>query len=233
MRKDDFLDILKDYLKNSFSEDEIMDILRDYEEYFIDGETEGKSEMEIISSLGSPKEIAKELLVENRDKTIRKSKLKSKIDNLYISLKSTSKSLSNKFKINLRDKNHAKYRNKIKFMQVLVTLILLPFVAMIALGTIGFGLSLITSVVAPILLAPFIVSFVSIIPQLKMVVIFGIIAYIGLEILLWQLFMFILKLEKRARKIYLTWIRTNQLYINGSIKKEEMEQSGGLSDEEE
>ena len=31
MRKEDFLEILKDYLKKGFSEDEIIDILRDYE----------------------------------------------------------------------------------------------------------------------------------------------------------------------------------------------------------
>ena len=31
MRKEDFLEILKDYLKNDFSEDEVIDILRDYE----------------------------------------------------------------------------------------------------------------------------------------------------------------------------------------------------------
>ena len=61
MKKEDFLEILRDYLKKGFSEDEVMDILRDYEEYFVDGIIEGKSEIEIISSLGSPKEIANEL----------------------------------------------------------------------------------------------------------------------------------------------------------------------------
>ena len=62
MKKEDFLEILRDYLKKGFSEDEVMDILRDYEEYFVDGIIEGKSEIEIIQSLGSPKEIANELL---------------------------------------------------------------------------------------------------------------------------------------------------------------------------
>ena len=68
MRKEDFLEILKDYLKKDFSEDEIIDILRDYEEYFVNGAIEGKSEMEIISSLGSPKEIANELLAQSNIK---------------------------------------------------------------------------------------------------------------------------------------------------------------------
>lgn len=43
MKKEDFLEILRDYLKKDFSEDEVMDILRDYEEYFVDGIIEGKS----------------------------------------------------------------------------------------------------------------------------------------------------------------------------------------------
>ena len=49
------------YVINTLSvqqRDEITDILRDYEEYFVDGIIEGKSEIEIIESLGSPKEIA-------------------------------------------------------------------------------------------------------------------------------------------------------------------------------
>ena len=68
MKKEDFLEILRDYLKKGFSEDEVMDILRDYEEYFVDGIIEGKSEIEIKSSLGSPKEIAIELLSESNIK---------------------------------------------------------------------------------------------------------------------------------------------------------------------
>lgn len=229
MRKDDFLEILRDYLKKSFSEDEITDILRDYEEYFIDGAIEGKSEMEIISGLGSPKEIATELLAEND--IHNKNKVQSKVESLYITFKSKTKSTLNKFKVNLNDENHVKSRKKITFMQVLLTIILIPFVFMIATSTVGFGMGLIGSVLAAIVGTPFAVSLASVMPEVKMVIIFGFIAYIGLEILLWQLFIAIFKLEKRAVKIYLTWIKTNQLYINGSIKKEEMEQDGGLLDE--
>ena len=62
LNKNEFLEILKDYLRKDFSDDEVNDILRDYEEYFVDGLIEGKSDMEIISALGSPKAIAKELI---------------------------------------------------------------------------------------------------------------------------------------------------------------------------
>ena len=228
MRKDDFLEILKDYLKNSFSQDEIADILRDYEEYFIDGAIEGKSEMEIISGLGSPKEIAAALLAEsNTNNKNDKSKIERKVEDLYITFKNKSKSTLNKFKVNLNDKDHVKSRKQISFMQIILTLILLPFAFPILMTTIGFGAGLIGSIFAAIIGAPFAVSLVSVMPEVKTVVIFGVIAYIGLEILLWQLFIAIFKLEKRAVKIYLNWIKTNQLYINGSIKKEEKEQDGG------
>ena len=111
MRKEDFLEILKDYLNNIISQEEIMDIVRDYEEYFIDGEIEGKTEMDIIASLGSPKEIAKELVSQSSDKNINKSKLKNKFDDMYIASKDKSKELLSKFRVNLKDKNHVKNRD--------------------------------------------------------------------------------------------------------------------------
>ncbi len=43
-------------------EEERADILRDYEEYFATGQENGKSDIEIATSLGSPKKIARELL---------------------------------------------------------------------------------------------------------------------------------------------------------------------------
>lgn len=64
MSKNDFLDILRDYLKGTFSQLEINDILRDYEEFFLNGELQGKSDEEIIRGLGSPKSIAQELIEE-------------------------------------------------------------------------------------------------------------------------------------------------------------------------
>ena len=85
LKKEDFLEILRDYLKKGFSEDEVMDILRDYEEYFVDGIIEGKSEIEIIQSLGSPKEIANELLAESNIKS--ENKVKGKVENFFIEAK--------------------------------------------------------------------------------------------------------------------------------------------------
>ena len=233
MRKEDFLEILKDYLKNSFSQEEIMDIVRDYEEYFIDGEIEGKTEMDIIASLGSPKEIAKELVSQSSDKNINKSKLKNKFDDMYIASKDKSKELLSKFRVNLKDKNHVKNRSIAKKMQKLLRIVEIPFKLIITICLICFALTLIASIAGPILLAPFVTSFMSVMPELKMVVVFGIIGYIGVEILLWQLFFIVFKLVKKLKKAYLNWLETNNLYINGSIKKEAMEQDGGLLDEQE
>ncbi len=231
MKKEDFLEILRDYLKKGFSEDEVMDILRDYEEYFVDGIIEGKSEMEIISSLGSPKEIANELLAESNIKN--ESKIKGKADSFFIEAKGKVKSGLNKFKVNLNDKEHVKSRKKIKFLQILLTIILLPFAFGIVCSTIGVGIGLIGSVIALIAGTPFVISLMNVMPEIKTVIIFAFIAYIGFEILIWQLFIAVVNLERKVFKIYITWLRTNQLYIDGSIKKEEIEKYEIKIDEKE
>ena len=159
------------------------------------------------------------------------SKIKGKAESFFIEVKGKFKSGLNKFKVNLNDKEHVKSRKKIEILQVLLTIILLPFAFGVVCTTIGVGLSLIGSLIAIVIGTPFAISLINVMPQVKLLIVFLFIAYIGLEILLWQLFIAIFKLEKRAVKIYLTWIRTNQLYINASVKKEEMEQNGGSLDE--
>lgn len=223
MKKEDFLEILRDYLKKGFSEDELTDILRDYEEYFVDGIIEGKSEIEIIQSLGSPKEIANELLAQSNIKS--DNKVKGKVESFFIEGKNKLKSGLNKFKVNLNDKNHVKSRKKIEFLQILITIILIPVAISIVGTTIGFGIGLICSLIALVVGTPFAISLINIMPEVKMVIIFMFIAYIGFEILIWQLFIIVIRLEKKAFKIYITWIKTNNLYIDGSIKKEKIEKN--------
>lgn len=63
MTKDKFLQQLRHSLKK-LSKDEVADILQDYEEHFAFGLEAGKSEEEIAASLGSPAQIAKELLAD-------------------------------------------------------------------------------------------------------------------------------------------------------------------------
>jgi uncharacterized membrane protein len=61
MNKEKFLRQLESSLKN-LSSKERQDILQDYEEHFAIGLEEGKTEQGIVASLGSPAQIAKELL---------------------------------------------------------------------------------------------------------------------------------------------------------------------------
>ncbi len=61
MTKNKFLQQLRHSLKG-LPEAERVDILQDYEEHFAFGLEEGKSEEEIAESLGSPAQIAKEIL---------------------------------------------------------------------------------------------------------------------------------------------------------------------------
>lgn len=67
MNKVEYLDVLNDYLLKYYSEEESLDILRDYEEYFLNGKLDGKTEQEIILELGSPKIIVQELRAEEKN----------------------------------------------------------------------------------------------------------------------------------------------------------------------
>ena len=70
--KNDYLDVLKDYLLKFYSEEESLDILRDYEEYFLNGKLDGKTEEEIILELGSPKKIVQEIREEEKNISSKK-----------------------------------------------------------------------------------------------------------------------------------------------------------------
>ncbi|CAG9613461.1 hypothetical protein BACCIP111899_02676 [Bacillus rhizoplanae] len=65
MTKEQFLHELSEHLRK-LPEEERNDILYDYEEHFQFGIEEGKTEVEIIKALGSPKTIAKETLASHR-----------------------------------------------------------------------------------------------------------------------------------------------------------------------
>ncbi|MGM9985794.1 MAG: DUF1700 domain-containing protein [Bacillaceae bacterium] len=61
MNRNDYMELLRDYLRGYFSAEETEDVIRDYEEFFEMGLASGKSESEVIASLGSPKKVAKDL----------------------------------------------------------------------------------------------------------------------------------------------------------------------------
>ena len=138
------------------------------------------------------------------------NKVKGKVENFFIEAKGKFKSGLNKFKVNLNDKEHVKSRKKIEILQVLLTIILLPFAFAIVCSTIGVGIGLIGSLIALVIGTPFAISLTNVMPEVKTLIIFLFIAYIGFEILIWQLFIAVVRLEKKAFKIYITWIKTNQ-----------------------
>lgn len=213
MKKQDFLEILRDYLKNNFSNEEVEDIIRDYEEHFIEGAIEGKTELEIISGLGSPKSIADALLEENGVKIKEKT---SKLNSIM-------KELQNKFKINLNEENHVNSRKRVKLKQVLVTVILAPIAIGVVMSTIGAGAGLVASILGGVASIPFATSFARIMPELSYTTIFGGIAFVGFEILVWQLFFGVVKLELKILRKYRNWMGLTNKYINASEIIEESE----------
>lgn len=61
MNRNDYMDLLRDYLRSYFSAEETEDMIRDYEEFFEMGIASGKTEAEVITSLGSPKKVSQDL----------------------------------------------------------------------------------------------------------------------------------------------------------------------------
>lgn len=61
MNREQFLKSLENGLKK-LPQEECDDILHDFEEHFSNGLTDGKTEEQISDALGSPKQIAKELV---------------------------------------------------------------------------------------------------------------------------------------------------------------------------
>ncbi|OZI12054.1 hypothetical protein CEW92_08300 [Bacillaceae bacterium SAS-127] len=82
MSKKQFLLILKKYLRK-LPKNEKEDILQDYEEYFMVGVGEGKTESQVVEALGSPKQIAKEL---SAVYAINKVEQKKSVRNMFTAL---------------------------------------------------------------------------------------------------------------------------------------------------
>ncbi len=235
MNKSEFLEILKDYLGKDFSEYEVNDILRDYEEYFVDGIIEGKSDMEIISALGSPKSIAKDLVSQMKEKDENKqfknSKFTDNISDKYEHSKIKARDIfrkgknyvSEKLTPNLYSESSRLSTKLIKIILKILSLVLLMPAFMFIVVMIPIGISLIMSLVAFIVAIPLVVNFVWSVPEITAVVIFASILFIGCEIIAWQIFIFFIRLFIKLSKRYMNWIKTRNIYINASEKKDRLE----------
>ncbi|MCC0636926.1 HAAS signaling domain-containing protein [Clostridioides sp. ES-S-0001-02] len=241
LNKTEFLEILKDYLKKDFSESEVNDILRDYEEYFVDGIIEGKSDMEIIASLGSPKSIARELILQTKEKNIEDEKIintdilndkfsKFKLDMKkgYSILKDEAKEKYNKSKERVNDKLTPSIeegvggvsREAIKILLVFLSLLLIIPAFAFVCAIISVAIGLVCTLIAFVISIPFVIKFISMVPDVTMFCIFATIAFIGLEILAWQILMFVIKLGKQLLGSYINWIKRKNIYINANKKME-------------
>ena len=229
MNRREFLDILRDYLKNDFQEDEVNDIIRDYEEYFVDGQIEGKSDLVIISALGSPKSIAMDLIGENKfnDKDMNNTN-KYKVEELYNKVKIKVKKSISKGKEFFNEKLTAKLDGKSKSSNRLIKLALsllslvLIFPAVVSIGFMVcvagiLGLSIIGFVIS----IPLLISILGTVPQVVSLFAFMSLGFIGFQILVWQIFLFVSRYMKKVYKRYMNWLKTKNIYIKASSKMEE------------
>lgn len=229
MNKREFLEILKDYLSKYFSDNEVNDILRDYEEYFIDGEIEGKSDIEIIASLGSPKSIVRDLVGEMEEsKQSEKNKQFDKIHDMY-----------NKFKINAKEQfyNGKEFINEkltpslsedrngfstklIKLLLSLLSFMLVIPAAVFALGMFSMGLTIIAGNIALFVIIGTSGPLFQLDKSIGFLIVFISMAAIGFDIIVCQIYFYILKIGKKLFTKYISWLKTRNLYINARERKD-------------
>lgn len=228
LNKREFLEILKDYLSNHFSDDEVNDILRDYEEYFIDGEIEGKSDIQIIESLGSPKSIVRDLVDEMNSSKINSSD--KRFDKIYDNL--------NKIKLKFRDKYQKSkeiINNKLtpdlkndeeglstKLIKILLTVLStgLVFIGVLfVLFMIFIGIGIIASNIAFVTLIITSGPLFALDKSITLLIIFTIITILGFDILGIQVYIYLLKLGKKLYKRYINWLKNKKIYINAKERK--------------
>ncbi|MEG0371481.1 MAG: DUF1700 domain-containing protein [Clostridium sp.] len=226
MNKNDFLDILKDYLKGHFANHEINDIARDYEEFFLNGELEGKSEQQVIESLGSPKAIATELIMEiNPEGTPSNGAFKSRVD--FKSMGRRVKSLTKKACdkccsfLNSSEIMEGKFPGwAVKAVIILFTLCIFPF-ALSAIGFVVMGfVGVVLGSIAALLGLVF--SFVTIPTDITMgwFIFFISIIGIGFAVFIWTMLINIASFLKYIIQNYVSWVKTRFMYIRVKKKKD-------------
>ncbi|KMT22214.1 DUF1700 domain-containing protein [Clostridium cylindrosporum] len=227
MNKKDFLEILKDYLKGHFTEYEINDILRDYEEFFLNGKLEGKSEEEVITSLGSPKAIATELIMEIKGE--------NKGDKESFSSKTDYKSMYRKAK-NLAYEGFDKCRNFLNSSDIIngkfPTWIVIGFILVFTVAMLPFALSILGSMFTGFIGLIFssvgsifgLVFSFTIMPAegtMGAFVFFLSLIAIGALIICWTIFIHIARFLKYIILSYISWVKTRFMYIRVKKKKDE------------
>lgn len=236
MNRKDFLEILRDYLKGTFNEMEINDILRDYEEFFLNGELEGKSDEEIIKTLGSPKLIARELIDEMKgpgnsginNNGEFKEKLNNGAKKVWGGVKSTSKKAGEKSKEFL-DSSSILHGNMsgtlIKIIMVILTCILIIPAFFVVISMFAGGVTLVFASLGNFL--GFVVSilFFGVNLNLGLFGLFICLTWLGFNILFWLLYCLIFKVLKHLTVEYISWIKNRNMYVRVKEKYEEKKEN--------
>ncbi len=234
MTKNDFLDILRDYLKGAFSELEINDILRDYEEFFLNGELQGKSDEEIIKTLGSPKSIAKELTEEmkgqGKSTSSSNSELKDKVSkdakNLWKNVKRQGKKAGNKTKEFLDSNSviNGKISSAGVKLIIIVISVLLFFPALtIVMSMIASGLGLVGMSIANFIGYLGAAFLCGIDISMGVFGFFACVAWTGFIILCWILYFLVYKGLKYLVVSYISWVKTRNMYVRVKNQQENTE----------
>lgn len=232
MNKEEFLDILKDYLKGHFSAFEIDDILRDYEEFFINGKLEGKSEEEVANGLGSPKQVATELIREMKGNFGEENYAKENVDTIK----------KNAFRVFNKARNKSKeFLNSdaivkgdissfaVKLIILFITLILAIPVGTIIMTLIGIGIGGVGATIGNVFVYIAAVIAFSVKPSISVTIFFGGLIYTGVLIIAWTLYIKVVSFITLFIRKYIGWIKTKLMYVrakknyevNGEVKKSE------------
>ncbi|XTR37170.1 DUF1700 domain-containing protein [Paraclostridium tenue] len=228
LNKREFLEILKDYLSNHFSDDEVNDILRDYEEYFIDGEIEGKSDIQIIESLGSPKSIVRDLVDEMNSSKINSSN--KRFDKIYDNLnkvklkfrdryQKSKEIINNKLTPNLKNDEEGLSTKLIKILLTVLSVGLIFIGVLFVLFMIFIGIGIIASNIAFVTLIITSGPLFALDKSITLLIIFTIITILGFDILGIQVYIYLLKLGKKLYKRYINWLKNKKIYINAKERK--------------
>ncbi|MVO72013.1 DUF1700 domain-containing protein [Paeniclostridium sordellii] len=228
LNKKEFLEILKDYLSNHFSQDEVNDILRDYEEYFIDGEIEGKSDIQIIESLGSPKSIVRDLVGEMKESKINYNN--KRFDRIHDSLSQiklrtketfykTKDVINNKLTPNLKSDEDGLSTKLIKFLLAGLSFILLIIWIIFILVMVSAGITIGALNIAFIALIGTSGPLFALDLSIALLIVFISIGIIGFDILGIQVYLYILKLGKTLYKRYMHWLKNKKKYIVAKERK--------------
>lgn len=67
MNRSEYIAQLTAALRGKLAFDEIEDIVRDYQEFFDEGVRQGKSEEQVAAELGNPRDVAQQILSEERE----------------------------------------------------------------------------------------------------------------------------------------------------------------------